>query len=234
MDFNVPAKLSGTIAEAYSEAKCIIPNSKVELVFAKRAKAGDIFARDTLFNLTLPLLYRMACNHKCYTGSPMELISSAFLSLDRALENYDVNSGVRFATFFNYSAMNAMNKETYADRLIRVPEPYIKKNNIPVHAIMLSGMNDADVTYIEECVPDFNQDVIEHASDDDDIKYVNGLIASLSATEEHIITESYGLGGNTEMPDSVLAERYRVSKSRISKIRAAAINKLKDVATTRR
>lgn len=117
------------VRASYNRACALIPDAKAELVYIRLAKKGNRAAREALFARQLPALIDLASsiNYAMYTGNCAELVSVAMQALDKAIQGYDMNSGYRFWTFFYPKALNEMNKEKYEDRLIHVPENYVKE-----------------------------------------------------------------------------------------------------------
>lgn len=134
---------------AYARACRLIPDRATEEAYLRLAKAGNRDARNVLFERQLPALIDLASKGKyaMYRGNAAELVAAVMVVFDRAVELFDAGRGCRFWTFLTAHAMNAMNKETYEDRLVHVPENYVKAGRADEMARVESGhaqIKDAD------------------------------------------------------------------------------------------
>lgn len=125
----------------YERATELIPSVDAERLLVERAKKGDLAARNLLLEKQIPQLLKMAKSSKygMYKGNTAEMVSVAALEFDSALRDFDPSTGFRFFTFFRNRAFNAMNKECYEDRLIHVPENYVKAGTANEIANVESG-----------------------------------------------------------------------------------------------
>jgi RNA polymerase sigma factor (sigma-70 family) len=112
------------LSQAYENAKKVISTPDIEKEYIRKAKAGSQAAKDTLFNLYIPVVisYSRSSSYEMYTGDMGDLISSAALGFNRALELFDTSLGYEFGCYYKWHIKNAMNKELYGDSLVAVPE----------------------------------------------------------------------------------------------------------------
>lgn len=125
----------------YDRANELVPSAEAERILVEAAKNGDRMARNTLLEKQIPQLLKMAKSSKygMYKGNTAEMVSVAALEFDSAIRDFDPSTGFRFFTFFRNRAFNAMNKECYEDRLIHVPENYVKAGTANDIACVESG-----------------------------------------------------------------------------------------------
>lgn len=72
---------------------------EAEEELARKAKNGDVAARDRLIVSHMKLAFHMAASWGGYPVPRDELVSSAMIGLSKAVEGYDVEQGNRFSTY---------------------------------------------------------------------------------------------------------------------------------------
>lgn len=121
---NCSSYLRSQLSKAYEAAKKVITSTEIEKQYIINAKAGSQSARDTLFNLYIPMVITFARsrNYEMYTGEMSDLIGAAALGFNRAIELFDSSLGYEFGCYYKWHIKNAMNKELYGDSVVAVPE----------------------------------------------------------------------------------------------------------------
>lgn len=223
---------------AIKEIKC----PKDEIEFAKRAKRGDIHAKDMLFNKFLPLILKMAMRDKfsTFNGDIGELIDSAAIGYDNALAQFDTELGNGFGVFFMHHAFNAMQKEYFNDTLLHVPENHFKKldetapkgktlattisADVPIDGENSSRMQTLMDTFKSKHDGDemFNNAFAQEQRD-----ICDSLLSHLEERERNILNDLY-LADTAETVRS-LGKKYNVSHERIRQISAKALKKLRGI-----
>lgn len=178
---------------------------------------GDIAARDKLIEHNLRLVAHIV--KKYYTAENTEdLISIGTIGLIKAISTFKANKGIRLAT--------------YASRCI--------DNEILMHFRALKKTSQ-DV-YISDPI-DTDKDgntltLIDIISDDSDIidditvkiqlqKLKSVINDALDEREKTIICYRYGIGGMPELTQSQIAAQLNISRSYVSRIEKAALQKLR-------
>ena len=178
---------------------------------------GDTAARDKLIEHNLRLVAHIV--KKYYTAENTEdLISIGTIGLIKAISTFKASKGIRLAT--------------YASRCI--------DNEILMHFRSLK--KTAQDVYISDPI-DTDKDgntlsLIDIISDDSDIadditvkmqlkKLKSVINDALDDREKTIICYRYGLGGVPELTQSQIASKLNISRSYVSRIEKAALQKLR-------
>ncbi len=178
---------------------------------------GDTAARDKLIEHNLRLVAHIV--KKYYTAENTEdLISIGTIGLIKAISTFKASKGIRLAT--------------YASRCI--------DNEILMHFRSLK--KTAQDVYISDPI-DTDKDgntlsLIDIISDDSDIadditvkmqlqKLKSVINDALDEREKTIICYRYGIGGAPELTQSQIAKKLNISRSYVSRIEKAALQKLR-------
>ena len=182
---------------AYNRACALIPDAQAERTYIKLAKQGNRAAREAIFARQLPALIDLASglNYAMYTGNCAELVSVAMQALDKAIEGFDLNSGCRFWTFFYPKALNEMNKEKYEDRLIHVPENYVKKGRANELASIESGntpVQDEDGACLFDLLTgDTGDSIVDAAAQTEYEDITERILGVLNPQELDVVSKCY-------------------------------------------
>lgn len=99
-----------------------IPTDAESRDLARRARAGDIEARDELLVRNLPLIKHIAWRFRGRGRTEIDdLRQQGVFGLIRAVEKYDPGRRVRFATYAYRWVFQAMQRVALDDRAIRLP-----------------------------------------------------------------------------------------------------------------
>lgn len=151
----------------YKAAKAAIPNRDTEIKYILLARQGSAEALRLIAGLCYPTIVSMATGNPRYRrfkGDYGELVSEVMLHLPKAIDDFDLNEGTRFITFFNARIFNALNKAIFADNLVQWPENRLragetvtavafaapgpeqeKRPNAPVMDILLNHDDASDI-----------------------------------------------------------------------------------------
>ncbi|MDR2637868.1 MAG: RNA polymerase sigma factor RpoS [Zoogloeaceae bacterium] len=107
-----------------------------ELALARRAKAGDFAARQTMIERNLRLVVNIA-KHYLHRGIPLlDLVEEGNLGLIHALEKYDPERGFRFSTYATWWVRQAIERGIMNQgRVIRLPVHVLKEINMVLRAM---------------------------------------------------------------------------------------------------
>lgn len=232
------------VRAAYLRACGIIKSPEIENALIARAKRGDRAARNLLFEKQLPALLDMANHSKygVYRGNAAELVSSVMGIMDRAIELFDPTRGLRFWTFLRSHAFNAMNKESYEDSLIHVPENYVKANRRGEVASVESGdtavgkKDGVTVTRFDLMAgDDGNETVFGRLVEREQEGIAGRLLTALEKDEQYVVEKCYledepdeaGNPGSRPWSAASVARFTGSSKECINRIRKAALAKMR-------
>lgn len=227
---------------AYDRASKLIPNAEIEREFIKRAKNGDITARNTLFEKQLPALIKFASGNRyqVFKGNAAELVARALTVMDNVINDFDLSKGTRFWTFLQPRAMSEMNKEKYKDNLVHVPENYVKENRRDEFGKVESGHSplkggDGKTSMFDVLQGDTATTIIEDATQSQYVDITGRLLSALTSDEKEIIDKCFfelepdekGLPSNHCWSVSSFARHTGRSKDILARIHRNALAKMK-------
>jgi RNA polymerase primary sigma factor len=94
-----------------------------EVVLAKRIQMGDKLARQKLIEANLRLVVKIARSYAISDVPMMDIIQEGNIGLMHAVEKYDYNKNVRFATYASWWIRQAIGRfMTNKRRAIRLPQ----------------------------------------------------------------------------------------------------------------
>ena len=186
-----------------------------EIDFFNKFKQGDINARDTLVNHNLRLVAHIV---KKFHGAfeVDDMISVGTIGLMKAVDSFDYNKGVKFATYASRCIENEI--------LMLIRSNKRHKDIMSLSTPVVQG-NDKDEVLLEDVIA---------AEDDDDImnsaevsfmmdKVYEVIENNLNKTEQLVLTYRYGLHGKDCLPQREIAKMLGLSRSYISRIENKAM-----------
>lgn len=182
------------------------------------AKQGDREARAKLIEHNLRLVAHIV--KKYYTGNrnQEDLMSIGTIGLIKAIDTFDPSNGTRFATYASKCLQNEILMYFRSQKKLSLEVSTNETIDVDRDGNPLSYI---DVISCEDTI-----------ADDIDIK-LNGAKALkligivLDEREREIIIMRYGLGGQTPMTQRELAAKLGISRSYVSRIEKAALEKLR-------
>lgn len=225
----------------YTAARNLLNTAAAENACIMLAKAGNRDARNLLFEKQIPSLIDLASKGKYarYKGNAAELVAAVMVVFDRALELFEPSRGIRFWTFLAAHAMNAMNKEVYEDRLIHVPENYVKKGQADKMVRIESGhapVKDCeDACLFDTICGDTGDEIVEDSAQGEYRDITAKVLGVLTGEEKDLVRKCYleeeadTAGNATAKPWSItsVAKFYGTSKDLMRKRHADALAKLR-------
>ena len=196
--------------------KPLSPEEEAE--YFKKIREGDEDARVTLVNHNMRLVVHIV---KKYVGTmdSDDLISIGSVGLLKAIKTFDYTKGTRFATYASRCIDNEILMTLRAN----------KKNNCCVSLFQAIGTDkEGNEVTLLDTLHDEGYDLGKSIEDE----YVSSSLAramkeSLTAREREIISLRYGLDDSEPLPQRLVAERYGISRSYISRIEKKALNKIR-------
>lgn len=182
------------------------------------AKQGDKEARAKLIEHNLRLVAHIV--KKYYTGSrnQEDLMSIGTIGLIKAIDTFDPENGTRFATYASKCLQNEILMYFRSQKKQSLEVSTNETIDVDRDGNPLSYM---DVISCEDTI-----------ADDIDIKLSGAKALKLIGTvldkrEREIIIMRYGLGGHRPMTQRELAQKLGISRSYVSRIEKAALEKLR-------
>lgn len=194
-------------------------SAKEEREYLRQCREGSKEARDILIERNLRLVAYIVKKYQTAERDADDLISIGTIGLIKAVDTFDVEKGIRLATYASRCIDNELlmmlrnDKKQSKDTYLYEPIGSDKEGN----EISLIDI----IEYVDE-------DITERMELEENIgklyKYVD---AALSEREREIILMRYGLYGKKEKTQREIADIYGISRSYVSRIEKKALGKLK-------
>lgn len=184
----------------------------------RAARKGDKRARERLIEHNLRLVAHIVKKYYTQSKEQDDLISIGSIGLIKAVDSFDCENGARFATYASRCVQNEIlmyfraQKKLSAEVSIEEPIDMDKDGN---------PLTYMDVIAAEDTI-----------TDDLDLKISSELAATvirnyLTPREREIIVLRYGLGDAEPMTQKELAVKLGISRSYVSRIEKAALDKIR-------
>ena len=193
-----------------------LPEDK-ELEYIKKAKSGDMEARNKLIEHNLRLVAHIVKKFEATNHDIDDLIGIGTVGLIKGIDTYSENKKVKLATYAAKCAENEILMYFRAD----------KKNskNISIYEEISFDKEGNKITILDILKtpdPDFVEDI--HKSDN--IKLLQKYINVLTPREKEIIEARYGLRNRDEETQKDIAKRLNISRSYVSRLEKRATTKI--------
>jgi len=191
-----------------------------DTLFRRWREEGDREAREKLIEHNLRLVAHIV--RKYYASSPDkdDLVSIGSIGLIKAIDSFDPGNGARFAT---YGAKCIQNEILM---YFRSQKKYGQE--VSIHETIDTDRDGNPLTYMDIMG---SEDTI---ADDIDTKIKLSraaafITAGLDPREREIVVLRYGLTGGNPMPQREVARKLGISRSYVSRIEKAALEKIRQV-----
>lgn len=201
------------------EAACFPPplSYEEEQACFRRMKEGDESAREKLILHNLRLVAHIVKKYYLTSGSQEDLISIGTIGLIKAVDSFDSTNGARFATYAGRCLQNEIlmhfrsQKKTRCEVSLNEPIDVDKDGN-PLTYI--------DIISVDDTIAD---DLFVKISSSQAKKFIQ---TGLDEREREIIILRYGLTGGEPLAQREIAKKIGISRSYVSRIEKAALQKL--------
>ena len=197
-------------------------STKEERLCFEKMKKGDRMAREKLILHNMRLVAHLV---KKYTGSDREnedLISIGTIGLIKAIDSFDADNGVRFATYAGKCLQNEILMHFRAQKKC--------KNEVSINDTIDMDKDGNPLTYMDIicCEDSVADEVLTRVTSE---KALALLDKCLTPREKMIVVRRYGLDNRESMTQRALAESLGISRSYDSRIEKAALEKLEAALT---
>lgn len=213
--------IKNILVALHLESKPVFPKpltEKEEEYYLTLLKNGDANAKKVLAERNLRLVAHIIKKYYSFCEDTDELLSVGTVGLVKAVNSYNPDKGVRFATYAARCIDNEIlmffrnQKKTALDISFDEPiETDFEGNPLTLTDIIC----DEDTTLDEICRNIYSRHVIKYVDELEDPR------------ERSIMIMRYGLNGGVPMKQNEIAKAYNISRSYVSRIETKCIKKLR-------
>ena len=180
---------------------------------------GDLEARDTLIKHNLRLVAHIA---KKYYGSSIEnedLMSIGTIGLIKAVESYSKDKQIKFSTYASKCIQNEI--------LMKIRKNKNLENVLYLDDSIDNEKSNSRLTLKDSLQDDFNvSDYCELQQEKQQLLRL--VVQKLDARQRQVVILRYGLFGNNAKTQQEVSEILGISRSYVSRIEKAALEKLRE------
>lgn len=183
------------------------------------AKAGDAKAREKLIIHNLRLVSHIVRKYYSTAKNQEDLVSLGTIGLVKAVDSFDPIHGARFATYAAKCIQNEILMHFRAQRKLQ--------NEVSISEAIDTDRDGNPLTYEDIIASDENmaEELDRRMLAGRALAFANSI---LSERERQIVFLRYGIGRNTPLTQKETAERLGISRSYVSRLEKAALEKLKN------
>ena len=188
----------------------------------RKMRAGDMSARSKLIEHNLRLVAHIVKKYYTQSQNQDDLISIGTIGLIKAIDTFDPSNGTRFATYAGKCLQNEIlmnfrsQKKTAGEVSMNEPIDTDKDGN-PLTYI--------DIISVDDTIAD---DIDAKTKADAAMRIIK---RDLSERERKIVIMRYGLDGNSPLAQREVAGALGISRSYVSRIEKAALEKIQKKLT---
>lgn len=184
-----------------------------------RARAGDNEARNKLIEHNLRLVAHIVKKYYSQNNNTQDLMSVGTIGLIKAIDSFDITKGARFATYAGKCLQNEILMYFRAQKKTQ--------NEVSINEAIDFDKDGNPLTYIDiiSCDDTIAEDIHLRTYTK---KAVEIIKTKLSKRERDIIVLRYGLDGKSPKTQREIAQRFGISRSYVSRIEKAALDKIRE------
>lgn len=195
-------------------------STKEEQEYLRQWKNGFKEARDILIERNLRLVAHIVKKYGSIDKDADDLISIGTIGLIKAIDTFDMEKGIRLATYASRCIDNELlmmlrsNKKQSKEVYLYEPIGADKEGN---EINLLDIIESTDV------------DIVEGLEFQENVKRLYQYVKRfLTDREQEIIELRYGLGNTEEVTQREIADKLGISRSYVSRIEKKALGKLRE------
>ena len=184
----------------------------------REMRGGSADARETLICHNLRLVSHIVRKYYPAASNADDLLSIGTVGLIKAVDTFDPDKGAHFATYASRCLQNEI--------LMHFRSQKKRSAEVSMQETIDTDRDGNPLTYVDIIAED------DTIADDLDIKVRSARVRMLvqtvlDAREREIIVLRYGLGGAAPLPQRLCAQKLGISRSYVSRIEKAALEKLR-------
>lgn len=195
-------------------------STKEEQKYLKQCRDGDKKAREILIEHNLRLVAHIVKKYHMVDRDLEDLISIGTIGLIKAIDTFDMNKGIRLATYASRCIDNELLMMLRSN----------KKQSKEVYLYEPIGADrEGNEINLLDIIESTDKDIIDDIQLKENIEKLYQCVeAVLNEREQEIIRLRYGLFGRKEVTQREIAEQLGISRSYVSRIEKKAIGKLSE------
>ncbi len=176
---------------------------------ARRARAGDLAARDELARANLRFVVYVAKRFRG-RGLPLEdLIAEGNVGLMKAIDRFDPERGFRFTTYSSWWIRQSIGRALAYAPAVRVPK------HAPAEAVPTRLSDDARDAALRHADVDMRSNGV---AERDERAWVCSVVGRLAAREQEIVRLRFGLDGGAPWTLRRIGDRVGLTRERVRQI----------------
>ena len=193
-------------------------STKEEQEYLKQCRDGDKRAREILIEHNLRLVAHIVKKYHSGERDIEDLISIGTIGLIKAIDSFDMNKGIRLATYASRCIDNELLMMLRSN----------KKQSKEVYLYEPIGADrEGNEINLLDIIESTDKDIVDDIQLRENIEKLYECVESvLNDREKEIIRLRYGLFGRKEVTQREIAEQLGISRSYVSRIEKKAIGKL--------
>lgn len=195
-------------------------SAKEEKQYLQMFKEGDKEARNVLIERNLRLVAYIVKKYSTAGGNVDDLISIGTIGLIKAIDSFDMDKGIRLATYASRCIDNELLMMLRSD----------KKQSKEVYLYEPIGADkEGNEINLLDIIESVDEDIADKLELRDNIGKLYGYVdETLTPREKKIISLRYGLTGEKEVTQREIADSMGISRSYVSRIEKKALKRLRD------
>lgn len=208
----------GYITNGSSFPKPLDKDEEAELT--EKSQAGDMEARNILIERNLRLVAHVVKKYKAVGIDQEDLISIGTIGLIKAVTTFDVNKGIRLATYAAKCIDNEILMTIRSDKKL--------KNEISLQE-PLGTDKEGNNIYLIDVIKYEGEEVVGRLDKEEKIRALDKILENtLQSREKKIIEMRYGIRNQEHKTQREIAKLLGISRSYVSRIEKKALKKLYD------
>lgn len=194
-------------------------STKEEQEYLKQCKRGSGEARDTLIKCNLRLVAHIVKKYNTGDREIDDLISIGTIGLIKAIDTFDMDKGIRLATYASRCIDNELLMMLRSD----------KKQSRDVYLYEPIGSDkEGNEINLLDIIESVDEDIVDIMDLGEKVKKLYCYVEeALTEREKEIIRLRYGLERKQEATQREIAEKMGISRSYVSRIEKKALGKLR-------